>query len=66
MTKQELKDFLFSQTCTIIAGRLAEGDTTPPKQYIGDHFEGIYLSLENEYQKHCMKKPTQLSDVLYS
>ncbi|HDL7085596.1 TPA: hypothetical protein PXM35_001300 [Yersinia enterocolitica] len=64
MTTQELKDFLFKQTCTIIAGRLAEGDATPPKQYISDHFEGIYQSLENEYRKHCEKKRTLIKDTL--
>lgn len=55
MTNQEIKDFLFKQTCTIIAGRLAEGNATPPDKYIKDHFENIYLALHEEYKKDYFK-----------
>ncbi|EOI6865256.1 hypothetical protein ACMVR0_001303 [Yersinia enterocolitica] len=64
MSTKETKDFLFAQTCTIIAGRLSEGNATPPSQYISDHFEEIYLALQNEYKKNVTGKIKPITGML--
>ncbi|QHB31867.1 hypothetical protein F0T03_06615 [Yersinia canariae] len=64
MSTQETKEFLFTQTCNVIAGHLASGNIPVTNQYIAESFEGIFLALQNEYNKNVKRKPTPLKEIL--
>lgn len=47
---EQLKQFLFAQTCVLLAGRLGNSELMPT-QYIKDKFEETFKALAKEYDK---------------
>ncbi|REF09750.1 hypothetical protein [Pantoea ananatis] len=48
------RNFLFEQTCRLMAGRVANSNANP-QQIITDHFEKTYKALKEEYLKSYVR-----------
>jgi hypothetical protein len=48
--KEQLKQFLFAQTCLLLAGRLGNSSNMPD-DYIKSKFETTFKALAKEYDK---------------
>lgn len=44
------QDFLFQQTCILLAPRLAH-QSASPKQYVASNFKDLYEALADEYKR---------------
>jgi len=51
------KNFIFEQTCLLLAGRLSNSEMMPT-EYIKKFFEDTYKALEAEYKKDYVKRTT--------
>ncbi|KKW51378.1 hypothetical protein NG830_19200 [Pantoea ananatis] len=50
------RNFLFEQTCRLLAGRMANGNyNSNPDKFITDHFEKTFKALKAEYEKPYVK-----------
>ncbi|MEN4566172.1 hypothetical protein [Pantoea agglomerans] len=55
--KEQLKQFLFAQTCTLLAGRLGNSSHFPT-DYIKNQFEQTFKALAAEYKKGYISTST--------
>lgn len=54
---EQLKQFLFSQTCTLLAGRLGNSEMMPT-DYIKNKFEETFKALAKEYSRSYIESCT--------
>jgi len=55
--QEQLKQFLFAQTCVLLAGRLANSDHMPT-DYIKNKFEDTFNALAKEYKRPYIDSST--------
>lgn len=54
---EQLKQFLFAQTCVLLAGRLGNSEMMPT-EYIKNKFEETFKALAKEYSKPYIDSST--------
>ncbi|MEQ9998756.1 hypothetical protein [Pectobacterium versatile] len=60
MTPEEKEMLLIEKTCTLLAGRLANGQCKlSPSECIKEHFQDTYKALELEIKKVYIFQPTK-------
>ncbi|WP_333620381.1 hypothetical protein [Pantoea septica] len=55
--QEQLKQFLFAQTCVLLAGRLGNSDHMPA-DYVKNKFEETFKILAKEYSKPYLDSST--------